>query len=45
VQDDCIAVALGVPQLKILEQKELENYFEVTVIYRLERSSVIGVVD
>ena len=34
MQDDCIAVALRVPQLKILEQEELENYFEVTVIYR-----------
>jgi len=34
VQDDCIAVALGLPQLRILEQKELEDHFEVTVIYR-----------
>jgi len=34
VQDDCIAVALGLPQLRILKQKELEGYFEVTVIYR-----------
>jgi len=34
VQDDCIAVALGLPQLRILEQKELDNRFEVTVIYR-----------
>jgi transposase len=34
VQDDCIAVALGLPQLKIVEQKELENWFEVTVMYR-----------
>jgi len=34
VQDDCIAVALGLPQLKILWQKELEDHFEVTVIYR-----------
>jgi len=39
VQDDCIAVALGLPQLKILWQKELEDHFEVTVIYR--RSEVI----
>ncbi len=45
MQDDCIAVALRVPQLKILGQEELENYFEVTVIYRLERSSVIAVVE
>ena len=28
-----IAVALGLPQLKILEQKELYGHFEVTVIY------------
>ena len=34
MQDDCIAVALGLPQLKILWQKELEAHFEVTVIYR-----------
>jgi len=33
VQDDCIAVALGLPQLKILWQRELEDHFEVTVIY------------
>ena len=37
MQDDCIAVALGLPQLKILGQKEMENYFEVTVIYRREK--------
>jgi len=34
VQDDCIAVALGLPQLRILKQEELEGHFEVTVIYR-----------
>ena len=34
MQDDCIAVALGLPQLRILKQKELEGHFEVTVIYR-----------
>ncbi|TRZ95223.1 MAG: ISL3 family transposase [Dehalococcoidia bacterium] len=34
MQDDCIAVALGLPQLKILGQKEMESHFEVTVIYR-----------
>jgi len=34
VQDDCIAVALGLPQLRILKQKELENHIDVTVIYR-----------
>jgi len=26
MQDDCISVALGLPQLRILKQKELENY-------------------
>jgi len=34
VQDDCIAVALGLPQLKVLGQEEMEDHFEVTVIYR-----------
>ena len=34
MQDDCIAVALGLPQLKILWQKELEGYIGVTVTYR-----------
>ncbi|HJX70074.1 MAG TPA: hypothetical protein VJ441_03160 [Dehalococcoidia bacterium] len=34
MQDDCIAVALGLPQLRILWQKELEDRFEITVIYR-----------
>ena len=38
MQDDCIAVALGLPQLRILWQKEKENYFEVTVIYRREKA-------
>ena len=33
MRDDCIAVALGLPQLRILWQKELEDHFEVTVIY------------
>jgi len=33
VRDDCIAVALGLPQLRILWQEELEDHFEVTVIY------------
>ncbi|MBE9482520.1 MAG: hypothetical protein IMY88_02445 [Chloroflexi bacterium] len=27
-------MALGLPQLKILWQKELEGHFEVSVIYR-----------
>ncbi len=34
MQDDCIAVALGLPELRILRQKELEDRLEVTVIYR-----------
>ena len=34
MQDNCIAVALGLPRLRILKQKELENHFEVSVIYR-----------
>jgi transposase len=33
VPGDCIAVELGLPQLRILWQKELEDHFEVTVIY------------
>lgn len=34
MQDDYIAVALGLPQLRIMWQEELENRFEVGVIYR-----------
>ena len=34
MQDDSIAVALGLPQLRILWHKELEDRFEVTVICR-----------
>jgi len=37
VQDDCIAVALGLPQLKVVNQVELMDRFEVTVIYRHEQ--------
>ena len=37
MQDDCIAVALGLPQLKILWQRELKGHFEVIVIYRREK--------
>ena len=33
MQGDCIAVVLELPELKILWQKELEDHFEVTVIY------------
>jgi len=38
VQDDCIAVALGLPQLRILKQEELEGHIEVSVIYRRENA-------
>jgi len=37
VQDDCIAVRLGLPELRILRQKELEDRLEVTVIYRRDK--------
>jgi len=37
VQDDCIAVARGLPELMILGQKELGNHFEVIVKYRQDR--------
>ena len=36
MQDDCIAVALGLPELRIPEQRELEECFEVIVMYRRE---------
>ncbi len=39
MQDDCIAVALGLPRLKILWQKELEGYIEATVMYRREEAT------
>lgn len=39
MQDDCITVALGLPELRILWQKELEDHFEVTVIYRGEEAT------
>ncbi len=39
MQDDCIVVALGLPQLKILWQQELEGHIEVTVIYRREEAT------
>ncbi len=44
MQDDCIAVALGLPQLKILWQQELDGHIEVTVIYRRVKPDVLGVV-
>ena len=37
MQDDCIAVALGLPQLKVVNQVELMDRFEVTMIYRHEQ--------
>ncbi len=47
--DDCISVALGLPQLRILEQQELGDRFEVTseiselveCINRLDASFII----
>ena len=33
MRDDCISVRLGMPELKVLEQKELEDRFEVRVMY------------
>ena len=37
MQDDCIAVALGLPELMILGQVELDDHFEVTIRYRREK--------
>ena len=37
MQDDCIVVALGLPQFKVIAQIELKDRFEVTVIYRQGR--------
>ena len=34
MRDDCIAIRLGLPELKILRQRELDNCIEVTVTYR-----------
>ena len=34
MQDDCIAVALELPQLWVVWQRELEEHFEVGVMYR-----------
>lgn len=39
MQEDCIAVALGLPQLRISWQKELNDHFEVMVIYRREKAT------
>jgi len=37
VRDDCIAIRLGLPELKILRQRESDNCIEVTVTYRREK--------
>ena len=39
MQDDCITVKLGLPQLRVIEQEEKADHFEVKVIYR--RTSAI----
>lgn len=36
MQDNCIAVALGLPELRVLRQKERADRFEIEVIYRRE---------
>ncbi|MCJ7523212.1 MAG: ISL3 family transposase [Dehalococcoidia bacterium] len=33
MRDDCISVRLGIPELRVLEQKELGGCFEVRVMY------------
>lgn len=38
MQDDCIRVVLGLPELEILDQKELETQFEITVAYRPKKA-------
>ena len=35
--EDCILVSLGLPELRILDQKEVRNQIEATVIYRREK--------
>ena len=42
MQDDCIAVALGLPELMILGQIELDDHFEVTVRYRQDKVACPG---
>lgn len=42
MQDDCIAVALGLPGLRIVRQKELGERFEATVMYRREEVNCPG---
>ena len=36
MRDDCISVRLGIPELRVLWQQELEDRFEVRVMYRRE---------
>ena len=36
MQDDCIAVRLGLPRLKVMGQIEYKDRIEVTVMYRRE---------
>jgi len=43
VQDDCILVALGLPQLGIIRQKEYGDRFELTVIFRREDAIKKGI--
>ena len=38
MQDDCIAVGLGLPQLKMMGQREYPDRIEVTVMYRREEA-------
>lgn len=42
MQDDCIAVALGLPELMILGQIELDDHFEITVIYRRDNVACLS---
>ena len=37
MQDDCIVVALELPELMLLAQVELDDHFEVTVRYRRDK--------
>ncbi|MFC2072627.1 hypothetical protein ACFLUU_08025 [Chloroflexota bacterium] len=39
MQGDCNVVALALPRLKILWQKETETYIEVVVIYRSDNAT------
>jgi len=42
VQDDCIAVALGLPELMVLRQVEMDDHFEVTTRYRRDKVACPG---